>query len=906
MTRYPGTATTTFLWITLLLLFLLGSALAYYNAVQQVEADRLVSHSHRVLHDLDGLLTLLVDAETGQRGFLITDEANYLKPYREALEQLAALQKSLRQRIGQDATAQTCLDQLDEHIEAKLKELDGTIGQHQRALDEQARLRADPGGWLGRLLARVRRARDFEAVRAVVRTDHGKKEMDAIRATIRELRQSQESLLETRAAEAGARFQISLLSLLLTGTACLGLLFAVYSVTGRYTALRERALEIVAQEHERLRVTLASIGDAVIVTDSAGRITFLNPVAEQLTGWNANAIGRPLSEVFHIVNEETGTAVESPVQKVLREGMVVGLANHTELIAQDGTRRPIDDSGAPIRDRAGDIAGVVLVFRDITQRREAERAIEESHRFLVSSLDALTKQIAVLDETGTILLVNAAWSTVADTQAERGIDLRVGADYLAACARGGHGDTATGARLAAGLRELLDGRATHFETEYAVEGPTGCRWYLLRSSRFEFAGRCRLVVSHEEFTARRRAEEGQARLIEELREADRRKDEFLAMLGHELRNPLAPVQNALLIIRDLPASDPVLVTTADMISRQVAHMVRLVDDLLDVSRLTSGKIELRKETEDLVTLVNRAIEMTRPFLEQRQHTLHLVLPAHPVIVEGDGVRLTQVVTNLLNNAAKFTAEGGTIWLSVEKNETSAQVRVRDNGSGINSRMLPRVFDVFVQGERALDRAQGGLGIGLTLVRRLVELHGGSVEARSEGLGRGSEFIVTLPLARSLPAPVPAAPQASIGLHWQGLASEASASPRRRVLVVDDHRDAADSLQMLLTLLGHEVAVAYNGPDALEKLADWKPEVIFLDLGLPGMTGYDVVQRIRNQPGLHDVFVVALTGYGTEQDRRRTAEAGFDQHLVKPPELTALRAVLARPHRNGGDRGASVP
>jgi PAS domain S-box-containing protein len=887
MTRHLGTATTTGLWATLLLLFLIGAALAYTNATRQAEADRLVDQTHQSMHDLDELLTLLVDAETGQRGFLITDDSAYLKPYREALDELATVQESLRSRIGQAPDTKALLDQLDAHIGAKLKELDETLTQHKNALAEQARWRNEVGGWMGRIVARFRRARDFEAIREVVRTDRGKREMEAIRNIIQRVRDDEENLLKQRAEESAARFRTSLLSMMLTGAATLGLLVAVYSVTRRYNALRERALDAIAQEHERLRVTLASIGDAVIVTDSAGQVIFMNPVAERLTAWGSDALGQPLTEVFRIVNEDTGATVASPVDKVLREGTVVGLANHTELIGRDGTRRPIDDSGAPIRDRAGHIVGVVLVFRDVTERRQADRNVEESRRFLISSLDALTKQIAVLDEEGKILLVNAAWNAVARSVADRGIDLGVGSDYVHTCAYGGPVDAATGSLLAAGLRDLLAGRSVHFEEEYPRPGPDGEHWYLLRASRFEFAGKCRLVVSHEDFTARRRAEEGQAGLIEELREADRRKNEFLAMLAHELRNPLAPVQNAMPIVQMRAASDPVLVTTATMITRQVTHMVRLVDDLLDVSRLVSGKIELRKECADLVGLVNQAVEMSRPYFEKRRHTLHLALPSHSVPVEGDGVRLTQVVTNLLNNAAKFTPDGGVIWVTVEQGD-GARVRVRDNGPGISHRMLPLVFDVFVQGERSLDRAQGGLGIGLTLVKRLVELHGGAVEARSDGIGRGSEFIVTLPLASQ----VPAATSATLAGAIQ------STDAARRVLVVDDSRDAADSLQMLLTLLGHQAEVAYNGPDALEKLAGWQPDVVFLDLGLPGMTGYDVVRRIRNQPGLRDLFVVALTGYGTEEERQRTAEAGFDRHLVKPPDLGAIQEMLAQPRREG--------
>ncbi|VTS00725.1 histidine kinase : Putative sensor histidine kinase OS=Variovorax paradoxus B4 GN=VAPA_1c17480 PE=4 SV=1: HisKA: HATPase_c: Response_reg [Gemmata massiliana] len=374
---------------------------------------------------------------------------------------------------------------------------------------------------------------------------------------------------------------------------------------------------------------------------------------------------------------------------------------------------------------------------------------------------------------------------------------------------------------------------------------------------------------------------GQARLAEELRDADRRKDEFLAMLAHELRNPLAPIRNGLAILQMADGDRAAVRKTYGMMSRQVDHLGRLVDDLLDVSRITRGKVELRKEAVDLNAVLARAAEAVRPTIEARRHRLIVTQPGRPVTVSADPTRLAQVVGNLLTNAAKYSDEGGRIDLILEE-DGEAIVRVRDTGLGIPADMLPRVFDLFTQVGRTLDRADGGLGIGLTLVKSLVELHGGTVSAASGGPGKGSEFTVRLPkLVRARGGDAAERPAA------------AGVTPRR-ILIVDDNLDAGDSLATLLEMTGHRVEVARNGPQGLEVAARLRPEVAVLDLGLPGMNGYELAGRIRAEPFGKDVTLIALTGYGQEEDRRRTREAGFDHHLTKPADLDALAAVL----RNG--------
>jgi signal transduction histidine kinase/CheY-like chemotaxis protein len=384
-----------------------------------------------------------------------------------------------------------------------------------------------------------------------------------------------------------------------------------------------------------------------------------------------------------------------------------------------------------------------------------------------------------------------------------------------------------------------------------------------------------------------------ARLYKEVQDAARRKDEFLAMLAHELRNPLAPVRNALHIVRMRGNERRQGVRQAwEIVERQVEHMVRLVDDLLDVSRITRGKINLQKEPVAVATVVKRAVEGSRPLLEARGHTLEVAMPQDAGRVEGDPIRLAQVLWNLLNNAAKYTPEGGRVWLTVAKGHGDVTIRVRDTGMGIPPEVLPKVFDLFTQTERTLDRAEGGLGIGLTLVRQLTEMHDGRVEAFSEGPGRGSEFVVRLPL---LPETGSVAP----GGDDRPGAGLARAPAQRRILVVDDNRDSAESLATLLRLVGNDVRTAHDGAEALAVAAAYQPDLMLLDIGLPVLNGYEVARRLRTEPGYGRPVLVALTGYGSDEDRRRSLVAGFDHHLVKPVDFDTLQQLLASVAREEG-------
>lgn len=374
--------------------------------------------------------------------------------------------------------------------------------------------------------------------------------------------------------------------------------------------------------------------------------------------------------------------------------------------------------------------------------------------------------------------------------------------------------------------------------------------------------------------ALRRREQGE-------READRRKDEFLATLAHELRNPLAPISNATSILKFAPGNPAVIAQATGTIDRQLVHLVRLVDDLLDMSRISRGRLELRRERIELASVIQQAVETSRSLVDAARHTLNVTLPPQPIYLHGDPVRLTQVVSNLLNNACKFTGQHSEINLVVQQRDKWVTMNVKDNGIGIPPEMLEPIFDMFLQVDQSLERTQSGLGIGLTLAKRLIELHGGDIKASSEGLGKGSEFIVRLPMTIDQTAPSPKAEQAK----------EASAGVR--ILIVDDNRDSAQTLAQVLQLSGNQTFMAHDGEEAVEVAQQQRPEVILLDIGLPKVNGFEACRRIRANAWADNILIIALTGWGQEEYRRKSAEAGFDRHLVKPVDLEKLMKLLAR-------------
>jgi PAS domain S-box-containing protein len=615
---------------------------------------------------------------------------------------------------------------------------------------------------------------------------------------------------------------------------------------------------------EWLWSTLSSIGDGVVSTDAAGRVTFMNGVAEGLSGWiQAEAIGRPLSDVLHLVDRRTRRRVEHPG---------VASAEQRVLVARDGTERLIDHRAAPIRDDAGASVGTVLVLRDISGSAEGEEMRARLASIVESSDDAIISK--------TLDGVIRSWNSGAERLFGYSADEAIGQPItLIIPAERRSEEREILARLARGER------IEHFETvRVSKEGrliDISLTVSPLRDGGGRIIGASKVA---RDVTPRRRAEEA-------LKEADQRKDEFLALLAHELRNPLAPIRNAVEILRAKGPPAPELRWAREVIDRQLEQMTRLVDDLLDVSRITRGKVELRKERIELSMVVGDAIEASRPLIEKWGHELTVTLPPEPVFLDADRTRIGQVLLNLLNNAAKYTDQGGHIWLTGERAGHQVVVRVRDTGVGIAPDMLPGIFEMFRQVDRSLERSRGGLGLGLTLARRLVELHGGTLVAHSPGADQGSEFVVQLPSAAEM-----------VGAPRPGGDGTEAAPPPCRILVVDDSQDASESLAMLLRIAGNEVRTAQDGLEAVGAAVAFRPDVVLMDIGLPKLNGYAAARRIRELPSSRAMVLIALTGWGQEEDRRRSREAGFDHHMTKPVEFAALRQLLLEVNRGSPEPG----
>ena len=505
---------------------------------------------------------------------------------------------------------------------------------------------------------------------------------------------------------------------------------------------------------------------------------------------------------------------------------------------------------------------------DVTAHREIERALRESEERFRTLADNITQLAWMTDSAGAAFWYNRRWYeyTGASLEQTRGWG-------WCSVHHPEHLD-----RVVENFRRCLETGAV-WEDTFPLRGKDGgYRWFLSRAVpiRDQAGNLLRWFGTNTDITAQREVEQA-------LKEADRRKDEFLAMLAHELRNPLAPIRTALEVM-DLAGDDAARARhMRDMIERQVTHLARLIDDLLDVSRIARGKVQLRMERCDLVSIARNVTDDYRPIFASSELALTVALPAEPLWVQGDVIRLAQVIGNLLSNANKFSVPGGRVCVTVaaDVDAGAAVITVHDTGMGIEPAMLAHVFEPFVQADLGLDRSKGGLGLGLPLVRGLVALHGGSVEARSDGADQGATFVMRLPLAHD-EVPAGRAPTRGAAPSGDGL----------RILIVEDNRDTADSLQELLTLLGHEAAVAYAGPAALELAPRFRPDVVLCDIGLPGIDGFEVARALRQDPATRDAFLVAHTGYGQDEDRRRTREAGFDQHLRKPVGLDELRRILA--------------
>jgi PAS domain S-box-containing protein len=683
---------------------------------------------------------------------------------------------------------------------------------------------------------------------------------------------------------------------------------------------RRQMEEALRESEQRFARFTQQLPGLAWIKDLEGRYVYANDAAVKAFGCSRDGLyGKTDDEIFP---PETAEQFKENDRKALASE-TTGVRTIETLEHEDGIVHHSVVSKFPILGPDGRAALVGGMAIDITDRLRAEEGLARSEQLFRQLAESINEVFWMADpQVSEILYISPAYERVWGRSCQSLYEQP--RSFLDAV----HPEDQERVRVAA-LEKHRRGEPT--DEEYRVVRPDGSvRW--VRDRAFpvlDAAGRVyRMAGIVDDITEKKCTEEA-------LQEANRRKDEFLATLAHELRNPLAPIRNAVQVLRLSDVSDPRLRLARDIIERQVQQMARLVDDLLDVSRITRGKVQLRKERLELVAVVQSAVEATRPFIEASGHQLTVTLPPEGVTLNADPIRLAQVFSNLLHNAAKYTEKGGHIWLtasvfvsasvsvSVEgvrgqesgvRSQGSEQkgdghrsllnpdscpltpaatdscpltpevvVSVRDTGIGIASEHLPHIFEMFSQVAPALERSQGGLGIGLALVRGLVELHGGRVEARSAGPGRGSEMIVRLPVAEA-PVQTPQEPS--------GAGQESRSPPKRRILVADDLPDSVDSLAILLRLMGHDTRTAHDGLEAVQAAATFRPDVVLLDIGMPKMNGYEAARCIRQQPWGQNIFLIALTGWGQEEDKRRAVEAGFDHHLTKPVDPDALRTLLA--------------
>jgi PAS domain S-box-containing protein len=611
------------------------------------------------------------------------------------------------------------------------------------------------------------------------------------------------------------------------------------------------------ESEERYRTLLGSIDEAfciieIIVDDNERPVDYLflevNSTFEKQTGL-VEATGKRMRELVPSLEAHWFEIYG----KVARTGESIRFVN----VAKDMGGRWFDVYACRVGGPSS--RKVALVFNDITKRKQVEEALRAGEQRLRFVMDSMPQKVVTARADGVVDYFNPQWTEFTGLPLEElsdgGWTQFIHPDDLAETQRLWQHSTK------AGEVSLREHRFRRADGEY--------RWHLSRTVPMrDAAGKLVLWI-------------GSSTDVHEVKEADHRKDEFLAMLAHELRNPLAPIRNMLEVMKRADGRE-VAPPALRMMDRQVRHMTRLIDDLLDASRISQGKIGLQREKVELFDVVRQAVEASRPYYEAANQELTIALPAQPVFVDADGVRLAQLFGNLLHNASKFSPRGGRVVLVGELAGDDAVVSLRDFGIGIAPVLLPRVFDLFVQGDQTLERTHRGLGIGLTLVRRLVEMHGGSVQAASEGVDRGSEFVVRLPVL--LEKPEVSSPNS--------IAEGPTTSSNGRILVVDDNHDSAETLAMLFELIGYQTQLAFDGLEAVEAAKSFRPDVILMDLGMPKLNGFDAARQIRQQPWGEGVVLVALTGWGEAGDRKKTAEAGFDGHLVKPVEFAALTTLLA--------------
>lgn len=711
-----------------------------------------------------------------------------------------------------------------------------------------------------------------------------------------------------RVAKDGRRIDISLsVSPIRDGS---GTIVGSAKVARDITEQKRLIRELAAQE-ERYRVTLASIGDGVIAADLQGRVAYLNPTGERLTGWTfAEARGRNLADVFQIINEKSREPVENPTAMVLKLGYVIGLANHTVLVARNGVERPIADSAAPIRDAAGETLGAVLVFRDVTEERRAEDAIAEQRKWFETTLESIGDGVIATDVRGHVAFMNpiAEHLTGWRLTDARG---RPCADVFKIISE----ESRTTVENPV-TRVLADGVIVGLANHTLLIGADGTERPIddsgapIRSRDGRIVG---AVLVFRDVTERRRAElerrsvaVERERLLEAERaarsdaeRASRVKDEFVAMVSHELRTPLNAILGWTQLMMQGQSDADIVRRGLDVIVRNTRIQAQLISDLLDVSRIVSGKLRLSIEKLDLAALIENVIETVQHAADAKRIAIARELESG-VAIAGDPSRMQQIVWNLLWNAIKFTPDGGSVMVRLRESGADAELSVRDTGVGIRREFLPHIFDRFQQGNLSITRQYGGLGLGLAIAKHLVDLHGGSIRAESEGEGRGATFIVLLP-SGPLPSAVGAA-------NEFGGRAEADALPSDvldgvRVLVVEDESDTRDFLRRFLSAYGASVVAAASAGEAMALVAEARPNLLVSDIGLPEVDGYELLRRLREMDpsGAGGIPAIAMTAYARAEDRMLAFRAGYQAHLPKPVEPAQLLEAVAQLVRAGGAR-----
>lgn len=711
---------------------LINAVVSYRATGTLVNNEHRVSHTYQVLTELEVTLSTVKDAETGERGYIITGSDAYLEPYQAALAQIDDHVRKLKELTADNPARQADIPVLERKIADRLDSLKGGIA--------------------------LRRSGDTEGAVELISSGIGKRMMDDLRQFINGMEADETQLLNQRMEESRKSQNRTIFTFIFANlVACVVLLLiAAISISG--IAARRRSAAALHEQRQLLEVTLSSISDAVIACDIHGSITFLNPAAQSLTGWKREEAERqPLPKVFNIINEDTRQTVENPALRAMREGTIIGLANHTVLVTKDGGEIPVDDGASPITTADARTLGAVLIFRDITERRRAET---ERARLLAAEHDAR------------------------------------------------------------GLAEA----------------------------------------------------------------ANRAKDEFLAVLSHELRTPLTAVFGWVQLLQRRGIDSETQAKALEVIDRNLRVQTRLVDDLLSVSQIMSGKLQIRREIIDPLQVLKTAVAMARPSADAKDVALRLESDEHVPALFADPSRLQQITGSLLSNALKFTPKGGTIVASIRRVQNELQIAVSDTGEGISPEFLPQVFNRFSQADASTSRPHGGLGLGLALVRQLVELHGGTVKALSLGIGKGSTFMVSFPLAAVIakfPEPAASAGKKHIGADLHNI----------KVLLVEDEPDTREVIAYVLQEFGASVAQASSASDALLEFVTAKPDILVSDIGMPDMNGYQLLAMIQNQTP-QPPPAVALTAYATAADKDRALRSGFQAHMSKPVALADLVALVA--------------